>query len=202
MKNTGMMVETACKWHYLSTSKLHHSWYQGKSWLPCYPLSPCWIWGLFEVPLATLGSPLCATSLVDGHILQQDQPGSEQKRHISFAATSTLLRSTSGHLSFPVNPLGSTSSFVPANTSRSYQFQGLGKVRSYFGMYLTLKSVANHEVIARTGWKNDFYVFFFSTTKSKYIQTEIVGKGMVLTDFPAYKKVTSLLKPFALFFLL
>lgn len=70
-------------------------------------------------------------------------------------------------------------------------------------MYLTLKSVANHEVIARTGWKNDFYVFFFfSTTKSKYIQTEIVGKGMVLTDFPAYKKVTSLLKPFALFFLL
>lgn len=69
-------------------------------------------------------------------------------------------------------------------------------------MYLTLKSVANHEVIARTGWKNDFYVFFFSTTKSKYIQTEIVGKGMVLTDFPAYKKVTSLLKPFAFFFLL
>jgi len=161
MKNTGMMVETACKWHYLSTSKLHHSWYQGKSWLPCYPLSPCWIWGLFEVPLATLGSPLCATSLVDGHILQQDQPGSQQKRHISLTATRTLLRSTSGHLSFPVNPLGSTSSFVPANTSRSYQFQGLGKVRSYFGMYLTLKSVANHEVIARTGWKNDFYVFFF-----------------------------------------
>lgn len=47
-----------------------------------------------------------------------------------------------------------------------------------------------------------FMFFFFSTTKSKYIQTEIVGKGMVLTDFPAYKKVTSLLKPFALFFLL
>lgn len=46
------------------------------------------------------------------------------------------------------------------------------------------------------------YGCFFSATKSKYIQTEIVGKGMILTDFPAYEKVTSLLKPFLLFFFL
>lgn len=141
-------------------------------------------WG----PLGHLGSSLCATSLVDGHILQQDQPGSEQKRYISLAAISTLLRSSSDHLSFPVNPLGSTSSPVPANTSRSYQFQGLGKVRSYFGMYVTLKSVANHEVIARTGWKNDFIWLFFFCHKKQIYSNWNCGKRDDFNRFSSLRK--------------
>lgn len=177
IKNAGKMVEIACKWRYLSTGKLH-----GAS-VRASPGSCAFLWALAEFE-ACLRSPwpswlptLCHISCGWTH----SAAGPARFR-------TEEVRSSSDHLSFPVNPLGSTSSPVPANTSRSYQFQGLGKVRSYFGMYVTLKSVANHEVIARTGWKNDFIWLFFFCHKKQIYSNWNCGKRDDFNRFSSLRK--------------
>lgn len=151
---------------------------------------------LVQGHLATFGSWLCAPAPRWGVCSAAWSATKEGANltcwHKYFCSVQTLSPS-------PINTLGATSFFD--NVLGSKQFQGLGKVRILFWCISHLEKCYKNmkSLLERVG--NFISHGFFLSQKTNIFKLQLfVANGMVLTDFPAYKIVTSLLNQFFSFF--